>query len=500
MHLAKNARYFGIIIIFLVLVNGCASKQSSPTRAELPDFVPPEANSGNLSPEEMKALQVEGQIDSNIPVHAMEDVAKHYRYYLREGRGTMCALSKRSEPYLSYARDVFKKRGMPEELANLAIVESGFRPDAVSAAGAAGAWQFMPATGIKYGLAQDAWTDERLDPYKATEAAADYLQKLHEYFGDWPTAIAAYNAGEGKMSRAKTQAEAKDFYEVKAKNDSLDEKTRLRDETKQYVPRFLAITKIMRNLPQLGFEPIQPQEAEPVARLTAAPGTDLNGLSRACNLSWNEFTLYNPHHKHAITCTSRQTFVYVPGKREQLAARYLNSGGSGQFSGWRLAQAGQRDTLEKIAKKSNVSVALLKAANPNFCQLKAKQQLILVPPAAKLASQPQKRGNSHKIQANETFYSIAKKYDVDVEELMRYNGLKNPRELRNGCVLKIPSKKVVMASSGSIGKKKSYTVQPKDNFWRISRKFNVSVNDLRRWNGIDEKSLKPGAQLIVSGE
>ena len=125
--------------------------------------------------------------------------------------------------------------------------------------------------------------DERLDPYRATEAAADYLQKLYGDFRDWPTAIAAYNAGEGKMRRAMEGTGTRNFYGVCQRNEMLDEKAQLRDETKQYVPRFIAITKIMRNLPQLGFEPIRPESAPLVLRFTARPGTDLMGL-RAVHL------------------------------------------------------------------------------------------------------------------------------------------------------------------------------------------------------------------------
>lgn len=147
----------------------------------------PEDNSPPLSTAELAALKSTGQIDKNVPEAAMPDVARQYKYFLRQGRPTMNVFSKRAERYLAYARKVFRSRGMPEELAYLAIVESGYRPDAKSPAGAAGAWQFMPSTGRNYGLNQDWWTDERLDPYQATEAAADYLQKLYGDFGDWPT-------------------------------------------------------------------------------------------------------------------------------------------------------------------------------------------------------------------------------------------------------------------------------------------------------------------------
>lgn len=494
-------------VSILLMLNGCASKQSSQEPG-LTAIIPPTPSPDSLSPAEMAALQTKGQIDKDIPASAINDIALQYKYYLRKGRQSMCVVSKRSEQYLAYAKKVFRDRGMPEELANLAIVESGYKADAVSHAGAAGAWQFMPFTGTKYGLTQDSWQDERLDPYRATEAAADYLKVLYSYFGDWPTAIAAYNAGEGKMLRAKEGTGGKDFFEVKDRNQMLDEKAQLKEETKQYVPRFLAVTKIMRNLPKLGFEPINPDSAEPVHRFTVAPGTDLKALSKACQLSWPEFSIYNQHHKRVITCTDKRTFVYVPSKAQQLAANYL-VGNSGTHAGWRLTQApNSQDSLEKISKRSNVPLALLQAANPGLSRLTAGQT-VLLPPTVSLAKANRRAAKNvsasvHTIKAKETLYSISRKYNVSPNELMACNSLDNPGCLQPGQTLNIPakgaSKPVKLASSGKVGKKADYTVQPKDNLWSISRKHNVSVNDLKRWNNLEGKSLQPGTKLIVAEE
>lgn len=556
MHYRKN-RWLqpGLLLLALsvlcLALTGCGARKSASPEVSMPGVIVPETGGDPLTHTEVAALKSTGHIDRDVPDHAMEDVALQYKYFLRKGRQTMCSFSKRSEQYLDYARQVFRSRGMPEELANLAIVESGYRPDARSPAGAAGAWQFMPGTGTLYGLQQDWWTDERLDPYKATEAAADYLQKLHNDFGDWPTAIAAYNAGEGKMSRAKLGTGGRNFFEVKALNHTLDEKTQLREETKQYVPRFMAVTKIMRNLPQLGFEPIQPEKAPGVVRLTARPGTDLTAFSRACNLSWPEFVSYNRHHKRRITCTDRCTFVYVPARSQKLAEQYLCTAQPASYAGWGpVTVASPADSWEKLSRRANVPVARLKAVNPDMGRLKAGQT-ILAPRGVSMsraavaaldektgkrakakttaAREPVKgrpesgarsrdsgktvaRGGTHTLQANETLYAVARKYNVSVAALQEHNDIDNPGKVRQGHVLRIPppgaqqrkNSPVTGGASGSIGKKRArkttYTVQANDSLWKIARKYNVSVADLKRWNRVDEKSLRSGARLVVAEE
>lgn len=498
-----------VLFLLLLVLSGCAGMQGEGS-----EFVMPAATvsgTGEFSNSEKAALESTGAIDKNVPDHAMEDVKREYQQLVREKRQVVCAFSRRSEPYLSYAREVFRKKGMPEELANLAIVESGYRPDAVSRAGAAGAWQFMPETGKIYGLTQDYWQDERLDPYKATEAAANYLQKLYANFGDWPTAIAAYNAGEGKMARALAGTGGSNFYEAKSRNHVLDEKAQLREETRQYVPRFLAVTKIMRNLPQLGFDPINPDTVPAMLRYEVEPGTDLQALSRACALDWRDFSAANPHHKRKISCTDRHTYVYLPSHLKEKAAAYFTSSDRKTFAGWQLAKVTlSSDSLEKIAARGKVSVAALKAANPDIGKLKVGQTLLLPPGLnmrpANLRETATKQiaaaGKIHSVKAKDTLYSIAKKYNVDVESLKKRNGIGASCQLKAGSVLNIPSSSgpVIAGSSGKLGnrKKSCYVVRAKDSLWNIARMHNISVEKLKRLNNIDEKSLKAGTRLIVA--
>lgn len=496
--------------LFLLALTACSVKQSAETANV--DFIVPNGAVNELSETELKAFQTKDQVDSNVPDHALNDIAKQYKYYLAKGRADVCLVTERSGHHLEYARKVFKERGMPEDLANLAIVESGYRTNAVSRAGAAGAWQFMPETGLKYGLIQDNWQDDRLDPYRATEAAADYLQYLYNYFGDWPTAVAAYNSGEGKMARAKQGTGGKDFFDVKMRNEMLDEKARLRDETKNYVPRFLAVSKIMRNLPQLGFDSVKVDGEKQLIRLKAAPGTDLAALSSACAVPWKDFTIYNQHHKRSITCTNRETFIYVPGKVERLAAQYLDSHREGDFAGWKLVRLKKSsDSLAKLSKRTNIPLAKLQKANPGVNQLRNGQTLLVpenisLPKAsgkimAEKSTAPNKSTRIHKISPNETLYAIARKYRMDPADLQSYNKIRNPSLLKPGDNLAIPENtpipKAKNYASGSI---KKYTVQPKDNLWSISRKFNVSVADLKRWNKLGEENIKPGLTLALCKE
>ena len=590
----------------LMLAGGCASRQSGDSGGRGVSFSVPDDDPTPLSGKELTALQSTGQVDKSVPPEAMDDVTRQYKYYLHKGRNSVCVFSKRAEGYLNYSRQVFRSRGIPEELAYLAIVESGYRVDARSPVGAAGAWQFMPGTGERFGLTQDWWTDERLDPYESVEAAADYLQKLHEYFGDWPTAVAAYNAGEGKISRAKEGTGGKNFYEIKARNHMLDDKAQLREETKQYVPRFLAITKIMRNLPDLGFEPIRPENAPGVQRLTARPGTDLNGMAEACGMSWGEFAAYNRHHKHRITDTGRTTFVYVPAQKERQAQAFLRSSRCTAYAGWgAMRVTSNADSWEKISRRCGVPVAQLRALNPGESRLSAGQT-VLAPrsvdmsakavaaldgkaqskaeggkkststgkavPQASAQSSPQASGQrpvqapvqapvqssaqasgqpsaraaassgSHTLQANETLYAVAKQHNVTVKDLQDHNNIDNPNALQAGTVLRIPAGASSAASTatgpatgpagkpagktvgvsaagpaaggsdGRVGGKASgaasarpvakatrttYTVQAKDSLWKIAREHKVSVEDLMRWNGVNEKNLRAGSVLVV---
>ncbi|MDR2573407.1 MAG: transglycosylase SLT domain-containing protein [Desulfovibrio sp.] len=441
-------------LVCLLLAGGCATTRHSDGYQSA--FVLPDGDDGEpLTPVERAVLQTPGKIDAGAPAEVMPEVARQYKYFLRRGRNVMAAFSKRAEAYLSFARQIFRSRGMPEELAYLAIVESGYRVDARSPVGAAGAWQFMPATGRQYGLTLDWWLDERLDPYESTEAAAAYLRKLHGYFGDWPTAIAAYNAGEGKIVRALEGTGGRNFFEVVNRNHILDDKARLKEETQKYVPRFIAVAKIMNNLPALGFEPIYPDRTSVMLRYTARPGTDLAGLAGACRLSREDLAAYNRHHKRPVTSTRQESFVYLPATHDRQASAFLRSARS--YDGWQAANVqSSADTWEKISRRANVPVETLKALNPDKVRLQAGQTILVPRHADMSAAAVAALDKGDKPRAGKKTGDMAAKADRTM-----------------------------------------YTVRDNDSLWAIARKYSVSVDDLKRWNNVDEKTLKAGARLVV---
>ncbi len=393
-----------VICMLVALMTGCSARNDFGGS----NWLAPAPRPQTLTDAQKAVVeQNKGEIARSVPASAQPMVDQKIAYYLGPGRKVIETGSKRAERYLSYAKEVFRSRHMPEELAYLAIVESGYRASACSNVGAKGAWQFMPDTGSAYGLEQDNWADERMNVYAATIAAANYLEKLYKGFGDWPTAIAAYNAGPTKMRNAIKESGERTFFAVLNKNDRLSEGNRLRKETKDYVPKFLAVVSIMNNLPQLGFKDISPETQPQVTPICLAPGTDLKAMAGACQLSWSEFKDYNPHYNKAVSHKNRSTVAYVPKTAQQQAAAY--------------ARNPVRVDRAKAARLERQDTA----------------------PAAKTKNQGR----------------TAKK------------------------------------TKGSKGN--DYYVQPRDNLYQISRRYNVSVAELKRWNNLSSENIHVGQRLIV---
>lgn len=533
----------------LIMLSGCGRQQTVESPELLAAGARQEAvdlgSLSSLTSAEKKAYSATSSLDRNLSPGMERQVRYHFMKYSRERRGTMENFLRNSIPYLNYTKSVFRSRGLPEDLAYLAYLESGYNPFAVSRSNAVGMWQFISSTGKAYGLQQDWWMDERRDPYRSTEAAASYLARLYDIFHDWHLAVASYNGGEGKIGRAKEATGASKLHEIIQKNDTLDYKLQLREETALYVPRFLAIAKVMRNAEILGIQPSAPDADHPVlipvSQVTVRPATDLVELSRRIGLNWKEFQAYNPHFLRSISPAGRTATAYVPKSKEALARQVLKGSVSG--AGWRYYTVARGDTYARVSSRTGVPASVIRQLNPGT--LKRGQRLRLpatgknlpavVPSAparstavasassrtssvrsdhasSALAELKSTRAASRSVPAaytvksGDTLTSIARKYDMDLDDLYAANGgADNLSTLRVGQVLRLSASARTTAvakaspSKGAPARMASHKVESGETAYAISRKYGISFAELCAVNGGADKlsSLSPGQVLSI---
>lgn len=536
-----NSFRFAALLALVLLTASCASKtpvdsgfslSSSQSREALdPDLdqpSPPKVGDSVLTPQEHQALRSSGDIRFTTTGRAQEQIREQFLFLSRNVRFKMENWIARGERYLPHARQVFTSRGLPEDLIYLAFIESGYNPKAYSRSGAAGCWQFMPFTGRRFGLSVDWWVDERRDPYKAAYAAAEYLAKLHEMFNDWELAVAAYNAGEGKIGRALKASGARNFYELVQRNHSLDQKTRLRDETLRYVPRFAAMVKIARNLKLLGFREINWNAAPRLQKVQVPGGTDLKQLAQAANMPFADFENHNPAFRRETTPPARSSVVYVPATSVASVERYLATPASRKYAGYQNYTVRRGDSWSHIANRFGVDVATLKGVNNRRTNLLHAGQRIIVPtresstasaaktsaparnvkqttttassstPISRTMSRSKSSTTAYTVRNGDTLYSLARRHNISVGTLQQANGLRGPQDLRAGMTLRIPGRGSVASAPAPSPSRTVYRVRHGDTVWSIARDFKVSPYQLMEWNNLSKNAvIQPGDQISL---
>ena len=520
----RHWHFLGFCLLCLILVSGCAGRSGSS--ADLSDDLDPEeiaplpylpADDGTqLSRNELVAMSYKSDFIKRLSMKDEQEVLLHFKYFTHRGRANFERYLLRAERYLPYVERVFREKGIPSDVAFLAVVESGFNPNAVSCAGATGLWQFMPGTGDIYGLERGWWIDERRDPYKATEAAANYLTKLYGDFGDWYLAIAAYNAGEGKIGRALSGTGAEDFFELCNLNDRLDSKARLKEETRQYVPKFIAVARIMHNLERLGFNKLDFSKWQEPEHIVVEGGTDLRGLADATGLSWEDFVEMNPAPQRQATAPNSRVTVHLPKTVTDRAVAYLKTEKSRSFAGWTPYKVKKGDTISKISKMAGVPVKEISKVNKlNPKKLRVGQTLLLPGSAqrniqtasSKGGSRSVAPGSAYTIKSGDTLYSIALDGKTSVKSLCAANNITEQSKLQVGQKLTIPGASSGSGRSGSaqapakvkpLAAKGNYTVKSGDTMWSIARDLNVSPVALLELNKMTkENTLKVGQKIKI---
>jgi membrane-bound lytic murein transglycosylase D len=346
-------------------------------------------------------------------------------------------MAARANLYLFHIVEEIERRGMPTELALLPFVESAMQPEAESHARAVGLWQFIPSTGKLYQLQQNLWHDERRDVLESTRAALDYLQKLHDDFGDWHLALAAYNCGEGCIARAVARAKAR-------KQSTEYSRLRLPRETQGYVPKLQAIKNIVRDpaaydveLPAIRNEPY-------FAVLRKTRDIDIETAARLAEMPVDDFRALNPSFKRPVIVGAGDANLLLPADRAEIFLANLAAFEStGQpLASWTTHTVQKTETLEAIAERVGVSAEHLREANriPKRHKL-AAGSTILVPRDetmeqdiapeqldAALSLLPERSARrliTYRVRRGDTLSGISRRYGLPVEEIVEMNGLRS---------------------------------------------------------------------------
>jgi len=450
-------------------------------------------------------------IELNDKVLAWVDVySKRLKPYFEQGLA-------RSHKYSAMFRGIFADHGIPQDLVYMAAVESGYKTSAYSRAKARGIFQFISATGRRYGLRVDYWVDERSDPEKSAHAAAAYMKDLYEEFGDWYLALAAYNAGEGTVRRAIRNTGSRDFWE-------LARSRYLHRETKNHVPAIIAATVLSKEPEKYGlsYTPMAPLSYDTVDVDGAA---DLRVLARCAGTDVATLKDLNPALRRNQTPPEGSTELRVPvgsGASTLAALAAIPAGERVLYARYRIERG---DTLSTIARRYGVTVAAIQGSNQMGRRTMIREkQILLIPTSAstRYGDLPKPEGNSevlvYRVHRGDTLYGISRRYgttpaaiaaasDISVNKILQIGehvkivrGVRSPTEARR--MVASGQTRVASASGGggssSGGGALIHTVRRGDTLWHLAERYDTSVNDLCAWNRISPRTIiRPGARLTV---
>jgi membrane-bound lytic murein transglycosylase D len=477
-----------------------------PQQNQLDETLPTEANIEVVKKQAEPVTDLWQRIRSGyaIPNETLHPKTQAQLKWFLKHPDYMNRVVERARPYLHYIVEEVEKRGMPMEVALLPVVESGFQPFAYSHGRAAGLWQFIPGTGKVYGLEQNWWYDGRRDVIESTRAALDYLEKLHNDFGDWQLALAAYNCGEGTVSRAikknKKLGKATDFWSLS-----------LPKETSAYVPKLMAVTHLVNDPSAYDIE-LDDVVNEPYLTIVETGSQiDLALAARLANITTDEIYHLNPGYNRWATTPEGPHRLVLPIDKADGFKQALAKLPKNERIQWARHKIKAGESLGVIAANYKTTIDTIKQANDlKGNNIRAGHHLLIPVASAKPSEYPKtvsqrlatKQNNNsgkkttHIVQKGDTWWDLAAKYKVSVRKLAAWNG-KAPAD-----TLSIGQKLVVWHAKPSKSSKTvrtvNYTIRDGDSLWKISQKFKVSVAEVREWNGLSTRTLlKPGQNLTL---
>lgn len=406
--------------------------------------------------------------------------------------------SERGSPYIHYIVERLEERDMPLELALLPIIESSYDPFAYSPAHAVGLWQFIPSTGRHFNLRQTNWYDGRRDITASTNAALRYLSYLHGLFnGDWLLALAAYNSGEGTVSRAIERNQKlglpTDYWNLP-----------LPRETRDYVPKLLALSQLIETPEAYGIN-LNPIANEPYFEVIALKQRmDLARVAKLADLDEDELYQLNPAFTRRITLDGPQQLLVPMEKAEMLAAN-LALMKPQDLVDWKQYQVRAGDTLGGIANRHHLTVNIIRDVNRLDSNTLRIGQVLSIPTSGDagasrellhaVARQPASAPRSYRVKSGDNLWDIAKAQRVSVRDLQRWNKLSGS-QLKVGQALFLQGPTVAKAETKG-NSPTYYKVQKGDSLYQIAKRFNVQLTNLKTWNPKGTNVLRPGQLLTL---
>lgn len=435
-----------------------------------------------------------GENHGSIPLVENKYVLKEIQSFTGKEKKLFFEAYKRSGKYRKMILDELNKEGLPQELSWMPMIESWFKIRAYSRARALGLWQFISSTGYRFGLKRDRWIDERMDPEKSTKAAIQYLKELHSYFGDWTTALAAYNCGEFRVQRIIRNQR------INYLDNFWDLYPMLPRETSRFVPRFIATVLIVNNPEKFSMNLPEPDPPLNCQEITIDRPIKLSSLSTKMGLPPEKLADLNPELRHKSTPDSQYS-LKIPNGTLETASSVVSS-----LPRWIPPEATyvihyvrRGETVSEIASRYGTSISSIARLNGlNRRYLIRPGQRLKVPGSSRSryisvsSRNVTREGNKliYTVRRGDSLYLIANAFGTTIQNIKNLNQLTSTR-------LDVGQKLIIQ--SGTPDGALFYTVKRGDTPYKIARQFGMKLNELLSLNGLTKYSkIYPGQKLWVS--
>jgi membrane-bound lytic murein transglycosylase D len=446
-----------------------------------------------------------------LPERRNAQVVAEVKWFSRN-QAYLDRVADRAQPYLHYIVSQVEKRGIPTEIVLLPVVESAFQPLAYSSGRAAGIWQFIPGTGRRFGLKLNWWYDGRRDIVASTRAALDYLEYLNKFFdGDWLLALAAYNSGEGTVLKAmranRRRGRSTKFWSLQ-----------LPRETKQYVPRLLAIRDIVATPEKLGITLKSIADEPYLTSVDINSQLALADAAKLAGMDLEELLQLNPGFNRGTTAPDGPHELLIPLDKADRFATQVAQLPSEERIQWVRHRIRRGDTLGGVALRYGTTIRVLRQFNKLRGNLIRAGHYLVIPIPARTKSHRQNalrdvaarsKTTIHTVTNGDNLWTLSRRFGTTVRHLCNWNGISDRALLQPGqkiTVFRDPSSSVIPASlntptvPGAIAKprKITYRVRRGDSLARIAQRYRVTIKQLKRWNNIKSKRyLQPGQKLTL---